>query len=43
MEKSLETITAKIYLGLREGYSEKTNTMEELKDFLQTYVDKIGL
>ncbi|MEK6817195.1 MAG: hypothetical protein AABX80_00165 [Nanoarchaeota archaeon] len=38
--KSVETITAKIYLGLREKYSKKIHTIEELKDLLQDYVDK---
>ena len=40
--KSVETITAKIYLGLREKYSKKIHTIEELKDLLQDYVDKTG-
>ena len=43
MGKSLETITAKIYLGLREGYTEKVHTLDEVKDFLQQYVNKVGL
>ena len=43
MGKSLETITAKIYLGLREGYSDKIHTLEDVKDFLQEYVNKGGL
>jgi hypothetical protein len=43
MVKSLETITAKIFLGLREGYSEKVHTMDEVKDFLQEYVNRVGL
>ena len=38
--KSVETITAKIYLGLREGYTNKIHSINELKDFLQKYVDK---
>jgi len=43
MDNSLETITAKIYLGLREGYTEKVHTLDEVKDFLQKYVDRVGL
>ncbi|MBI2057142.1 hypothetical protein HYT91_02705 [Candidatus Pacearchaeota archaeon] len=38
--KSVETITAKIYLGLREGYTNKVHTINEVKNFLQDYVDK---
>lgn len=40
--KSVETITAKIYLGLREGYSRKIHSLNELKNFLQRYVNKTG-
>jgi hypothetical protein len=40
MKKSVETITAQIYLGLREGYTDNVHTLDELKDFLQIYVDK---
>ena len=43
MCKSLETITAKIFLGLREGYSDKTHTIDEVRDFLQEYVDRVSL
>ena len=38
--KSVETITAKIYLGLKEGYTNKVHTLDEVKDFIQDYVDK---
>lgn len=41
--KSVETITAKIYLGLREGYTDKVHTLDELKDFLQKYTNKVEL
>lgn len=41
--KSEKTITAKIYLGLREGYTEKAYSLDELKDFLQQHTDRIGL
>ncbi len=40
--KSVDTLTAKIYLGLREGYSDRIHNVKELKNFLQKYVDKIG-
>ncbi len=43
MVKTIETLTAKIYLGLREGYKGKVHTLEEVKDFLQTYTDRVGL
>lgn len=43
MSKSLETITAKIFLGLREGYTDKVHTINEVEDFLQKYVNKVGL
>ena len=38
--KSVETITAKIYLGLREGYTNKLHTIDEVKDFMQNYVNQ---
>ena len=38
--KSVETITAKIYLGLREGYTNKLHTIDEVKNFMQDYTDK---
>ncbi|MFH1248551.1 MAG: hypothetical protein V1660_00170 [archaeon] len=43
MTESLETITASIYLGLREGYSKNVHSIQEVKDFLQEYVNKGGL
>jgi len=43
MNKTLETITAKIFLGLREEYTDKVHTLDEVKDFLQEYVNKVGL
>lgn len=41
--KSVETITAKIYLGLREGHTDKIHNLNEVKKILQDYVDKVGL
>jgi len=41
--KSVETITAKIYLGLKEGYTGIIHTLSELKDFLQEEINKGGL
>lgn len=41
--KSIETITAKIYLGLREGYTDRFHSLDDVKDFLQDYTDSIGL
>ena len=38
--KSVETITAKIYLGLKGGYTNKIHTIDEVKNFMQDYVDK---
>ncbi|MDP2672885.1 MAG: hypothetical protein Q8O84_03680 [Nanoarchaeota archaeon] len=38
--KSVETITAKIYLGLKEGYTNKIHTINEVKNLLQDYVDE---
>ena len=43
MTKSVETITADIYVGLREGYTERTHSLDELKDFLQKYVNEVEL
>ena len=43
VEKSAETITADIYVGLREGYSETRHDIEELKRFMQGYVDRVSL
>jgi len=43
MTKSLETITAKIFLGLREGYGDRVHNIDEVKDFLQRYTDRISL
>jgi hypothetical protein len=43
MVNTVETITAKIYLGLREGYTDKVHTISELEDFLQKETDKGGL
>jgi len=41
--KSVETTTVKIYLGLREGHTDKVHNLDEVKDFLQDYVNKSGL
>ena len=41
--KKVKTINAKIYLGLRKGYGESVHTLDEVKNFLQEYVDKAGL
>lgn len=41
--KSVETITAKIYLGLKEGYTGPVHTIGEVRDFLQREADKGGL
>lgn len=38
--KSVETITAKIYLGLREGYTNEIHSIDELKNLLQKYVNE---
>lgn len=43
MTKSVKTITAKIYLGLREGYTSVQHNINEVNSFLQEYIDKIGL
>lgn len=43
MVKTLETITANIFVGLREGYTEKVRDPNEVVDFLQEYVNKVGL
>ena len=43
MVKNVETITAKIYLGLREGYTDKVYSIDEVKDLLQDYVNEVGL
>lgn len=41
--KTVETITAKVYLGLKEGYTGINHSVTELKDFLQTETNKGGL
>jgi len=43
MTKTVETITAKIYLGLREGYTDKVHSLDDVKDFLQEYVNRVSL
>ena len=43
MTKTTETLTAKIYLRLKEGYSDKIHDLEEVKDFLQEYCNTVGL
>ena len=43
MAKTVETLTANISLGLREGYDGKVHTLDDVKDFLQEYVDRVGL
>ena len=43
MTKSVETITANIYLGLRESYTDRIHSLEEVKDFLQEYVNRVSL
>jgi len=40
---TVETISAKIYLGLREGYTDKIHTINELEKFLQKEANKGGL
>jgi hypothetical protein len=39
----VRTLTAKIYLGLREGYTDVVHTVSELEDFLQGETNKGGL
>ncbi len=43
MTKTIETITAKIYLGLKTGNTERVQDIETLKDFLEKNVKKTGL
>jgi|SRR3989338_6026358 len=43
MTKSVETITASIYLRLKEGYTDRIHSSEEVRDFLQEYVNRVGL
>jgi len=43
MSKSVKTITARIYLGLREGYTDTVHSLDDVKSFLQDYVNRIGL
>ena len=43
MTKTIETITAKIYLGLKEKHGSGIQNIEELKDFLQKNVNRIRL
>jgi hypothetical protein len=39
----VETYTATIYCGLREGYSERIHKREEVRKIAQEYCDKVGL
>lgn len=39
-KKSVPTITAQIFLGLREGYTDKVHSLDDLKEFLHGYCDK---
>ncbi len=41
--KSVDTITAKVYLGLKEGYTNKIHSIDELKNLLQKYVNEASL
>lgn len=42
--KSVETITVKIYLGLREGYTDVVHTVDEVETHLrEEYTDNGGL
>jgi len=43
MNKSVETLTAKIYLGLREGYTDKFYSLDQVKNLLQKYVNSVVL
>ena len=43
MKKSVETINAKIYVGLREGYSDIVHSLGELEKVLQNYTNKKGM
>ncbi len=40
MVKTADTLTAKIYLGLREGYGSKQHSIDEVIDFIQEYIDR---
>jgi hypothetical protein len=40
---TVPTFTASIFIGLKRGYTGKEMTVQEVEDFLQEKVDKIGL
>ena len=40
MTRTIETITAKIYLGLKKKYGKKVHDIKELENFLQEHVNK---
>lgn len=42
MTKTIETITAKIYLSLREEGGDRVHNIKEVKYFLERYFDKRG-
>jgi len=37
--RTVETFTATIYLGLREGYTDVVHSIDEVEEFLQAYCD----
>jgi hypothetical protein len=41
--KTVNTYYAKIYVGMREGYSDKIHRIEEAYSLLQEYCDTVGL
>jgi len=43
MRTTVDTITAKIFVGLREGYSGKVHSLDELKDIVQKRADRGGV
>lgn len=43
MVRIIDTITANIFLGLREGYGEIIHSLNEVSNYLQDYVNRVGL
>ena len=41
--KKVNTISVKIYVGLREGYTDRLHQIDEVYDLCQDYVDVVGL
>lgn len=41
--KAVRTITANIYVGLRQGYDGDVHSLEDVREICQKYVDEIGL